>query len=213
MTEIEIPIKGSGFELFIAPGPLHPSTSHVSPSSVYTLAGEPVNMTVTSRDANGNRINTGGHGGKFSLMLNGLNDTAEACPKSIVDNNDGTYSIATTFTTSGVYQLEFFYDGSMLANSPVTFVVSAGETVAEESFVIGDGLSDFGLADGSKAEVNKVYVVPKDKYGNSVSYQPTAYFSSNLNVSVTSYDLGNQVRDWAVQLGSRLEEKKRQHLQ
>ena len=194
MTEIEIPIKGSGFEIFIAPGPFHPSTTHISPSSVNTLAGEPVNLTVTSRDANGNRINTGGHGSKFSLLLNGLNSTAEACAKTIVDHGDGTYSIATTFTTSGVYQLDFFYDGLPLENSPVTFVVSAAHTVAEESLVIGDGLSDFGLADGSKAVENKVYMVPKDEFGNSVSYQPTAYFSSNLNVSVISYDLGNQVR-------------------
>lgn len=192
MTEQDIPIKGSGFEVYIAPGPFHAGQSYVSPASVYTPAGEAVNMTITSRDANGNRINTGGHGGKFDLKLNGLNDTSRACPKTIVDNGDGTYSVATTFTTSGVYQLDFFYDGLPLRDSPVTFVVSAGDTVAAESLAYGDGLDDFGTNDGTKSETNKVHVTPKDKYGNTVTYNPTEYSSSDLNVSVVSYDLGNQ---------------------
>ena len=121
MTMAEIPVKRSGFEFFIAPGAFDPSRAYLTPTSVSINVFEAFNMTVTSCDAVGNRIDIGGHGGKFSLRVAEDNTTV---PFNEVDDGNGIYWLETKFTTAGVYNLEIYYDGLILANSPVTCVVS-----------------------------------------------------------------------------------------
>ncbi|WP_176466310.1 invasin domain 3-containing protein [Aliifodinibius salipaludis] len=93
-TETDGSSSGESNDFTVTPGPVDPGNSQITadPTSVQNDGSSTSTITVTLRDANNNRLNTGGNNITLSTTAGSLG--------SISDNNDGTYTATLTSTTT-----------------------------------------------------------------------------------------------------------------
>ena len=140
-------------------------TMNVS-GSVIVTAGNKTTLKITARDRFGNQQEAGG--ASFTLKVGGSSLSSETTSGS-VDNNDGTYSVATTVTLADSYYMQVLYGGKEIKGSPARLIVQpvdkahASTTTVERGIVESNAVSEY-------KQRSKFFVVPRDKYGNLLKF-------------------------------------------
>jgi adhesin/invasin len=134
------------------------STVAATPTSVLADGMTTSTITVTTKDATGTPLTTGGH----DVLITPSMGTASA----VTDNGDGTYTATITSTTPGTANIGFSVDGTASINTTsVTFTAAPALISADQSTVAATPTSV--LADG--VTTSTITVTTKDATGAAVT--------------------------------------------
>jgi hypothetical protein len=148
----------------VLPGVVDPASSTADvPDGV---AGSPTTITVTSRDANGNALTSGGE--TVVVDVSGANTVTPA----VTDNDDGTYTATYTPSTAGTDTVAISLNGDAITDSPFTSVVSSGSADPAQTTAT--------VPDGTAGSPTIVTVQARDANGNDL-----ATGGDNVVVTVT----------------------------
>ncbi len=115
----------------VTPGSVSLSQSLLSVTAANIQAGNPVTVTLTARDASGNRESSGGLTVAFALGGGGAGGTFG----TVTDNHDGTYTSAFTATTTGTGTITATIGGQAVSSAPPAITVTPGTASLVQSVV------------------------------------------------------------------------------
>ncbi|KAK9904172.1 hypothetical protein WJX75_005923 [Coccomyxa subellipsoidea] len=142
-------------------------------------AGSPATFTILAKDELRNRRLCGGD--VFAVHLTGPN----SIEGSVMDNDDGTYTVTYTATLAGQYQLSITMDDGDVADSPYPTRVLPGRPSARHCTVTGDGRRSATV--GQPAQF---IVEARDEFGNSCdSVDPEEHLPLEVMVKLAAVEL------------------------
>jgi filamin len=125
----------------------------------HVTAGVPDKFVIHSKDANGNRCDTGG------VKVTGKGSGTDDIPIHVVDNGDGSYTVDYTCFKAGPYKVELSGNGNKIGgvHNPLSVLCSPAAADASQSIAFGPGIE--------KAVVgadNHFTVQSRDAFGNNL---------------------------------------------
>lgn len=155
----------------ILPGNYSLSLSTVSIFSGTLTSGNSTQVTLVTKDSNGNQLSSGGLTITFSLS----GGTSSGSFSAVTDNNDGTYSATFTGTTSGsASTLHAQIMTQELTSALPTVTVNPG-AASQLTFTTGPSNATAG------SSINTLVVKALDAAGNIATS-----FSSNLSIAISA---------------------------
>ncbi len=119
-------------------------------------AGEPTDIVVQARDANGNPLTTGGEAVRITVA--GANT---AGPIVAADQNNGTYRASYTPTAAGNDEVTITMNGTQISGSPFTSTVGPAALDAANSTAT--------VPAGTAGSATTIVVQARDAYGNPLT--------------------------------------------
>lgn len=171
----------------VVAGSLSLAQSTISVSATSISSGATASLTLTTQDAGGNLLGTGGQ----TVVFSRTGGTSTGTISATVDNGDGTYTATYTAVTAGTANtINATVGGSAVVSALPTITVIPGVVSLSQSTVT---VSATTLASGSNLTVT---VTPKDANGNTyaVGGQTVIVAHSGGSTSGThasTTDLGN----------------------
>jgi hypothetical protein len=107
-------LEGSPFPSTVVPGPAAPTATTAELTTVWWFFYYRIDIVVTARDAQGNRVPQGGD--QIEVMVDG---GGAFPPENVVDNGDGTYSAA-FLSSSPNHSVVITLNGGPIQGSPYT---------------------------------------------------------------------------------------------
>lgn len=135
-------LNGAPFQMLVAPGAIHPTTSIVSGNGLLAnrVAGVATTLLLEARDINSNRI-FAGSASKLELRAFHTTQLAAIEVGAVVDNGDGTYTFTYTPRVAGSYNVRVLLNGIDVNNSPYLVSVVANVPFGSTSTAAGAGLT------------------------------------------------------------------------
>jgi YVTN family beta-propeller protein len=160
-----ISISGSPFGGRVIPAAIDPALTTVAITNNFTTlpvtAGTAVRFTLTTRDAFGNALRTGG--ATIGATVSGANGPLDLAP-STVDNGDGTYQVVYTPTIAGTDNVTITVNGVTVQGAPFTgTIVPSFADFAQSTATLTPGAT---VVAGT---LTSVTVNAFDSFGNSTT--------------------------------------------
>ncbi len=165
------PIGGGPFSTTIHPGPSRPAQALAAAGKGHV--GATTTIRVTTRDAFGNGVTTGGHA--LGIKVAGANADP---PVECRDNEDGTYVATYVPVQAGTDYIAIDLDGITIGDSPLTSVVAPGSADASRSVAMLPSASRAGTT-------TNVVIVARDEQGNDIKRS-----GDDIAVHVSGANLG-----------------------
>ena len=170
------------YTLIVSPAVTSPF-SCVAQGTFLTIstAGTSSSFIITARDEFLNR-RPGGDSVSVLLTLWNvvsqapLNPSASPNTGNVVDNADGSYGTTFRLTQSGSYMVSISFAGVSGAGSPFMLEIASAPAEIALTYVYGDLLNVVAGA------TSTLYVQTRDKYGNFLRVDPTAYPSGSEDI-------------------------------
>ncbi|MFN9069163.1 MAG: beta strand repeat-containing protein, partial [Bdellovibrionales bacterium] len=138
-----VAITSSLPQITVIPGPANVATSLVTVSSGSVISGNNVTLTLTTYDAGGNAVTTGGS----TVVFSRSGGTSTGNISATTDNNNGTYSATFTGVVSGsATTIRATIGGALVSTASPTITVNPGSISAANSVI---SLSSSSVNSGS----------------------------------------------------------------
>ena len=138
--------------------PTSPPATTVDGKGLYrAIAGSPSSFTIAARDAEG--VHQAAGGDLFRAWL--TSPQGVLINASVMDANDGTYTVGYTPTIAALYSLDIQLDGISVGNSPYTVTVFPAATSPAHCFAWGAG-----TIEATAGKSATFLISPRDSFGN-----------------------------------------------
>eukprot|EP00698_Gefionella_okellyi_P019273 TRINITY_DN5888_c0_g1_i1.p1 TRINITY_DN5888_c0_g1~~TRINITY_DN5888_c0_g1_i1.p1 ORF type:complete len:5059 (-),score=1335.09 TRINITY_DN5888_c0_g1_i1:98-15274(-) len=158
ITAADVHVCGSPFPLEVQPAATYPHNCVLgAPRS--TVAGEPIRLTVSTRDL----FNNDRHLGDDQVQCVAVSPGQQTVDVVVTDNENGVYTLELRPTIAPVCVLDIVVNGSPIASSPFSLVVTPASLDVTRSNAEGTG-----LARATAGEEASFVVWAVDQYGNKL---------------------------------------------
>jgi len=128
---------------------------------------EPAVFTVQTKDAKGNLCNRGGD--EVRVKVQGPTGSQDIEPK-ILDNGDGTYTVAYQVTNPGQHNVDVTVNGKPISNGSFRVNADFNTKADDTADPKWSSLRGAGLELGSTAEPSEFSIQARNKYGNPIKH-------------------------------------------
>lgn len=186
-------LAGSPFQVSVIAGAINPTQSVVSGNGIQAncVAGVVTTIQLEARDANMNRIYSGGLASQLSLRAIHTTNITAIETGVVTDNGDGTYVFTYTPRVAGAYRVAIALNDAHVNNSP--YLVSVVPNIPVGSTTTASGTA---LASATTNIQSTFQIITRDSFGNlvvqgSASFRVVLAHAVKGNVNGTCTDLLN----------------------
>lgn len=158
--------------------------SFVTSVNNVTTAGQPATFVIQGVDTNGYLYTTGGNAGQWTVSFApiGISGTVASPSVSLTDNSNGSYLVAYTPTTAGLYAVTVYLNSNPIAGMPFTVRVNPAAVDPLSSDVSGN------VNGGVAGQVLNITILGKDPFGNvNPNNVPPITFTATFSNSATTF--------------------------